>query len=396
MRPITTMYPEDPRAPFYNPQSSTMTPLAKLYIRREKVIPRPCDFDLASNEVLDDAENSEGPVRPECETTDYTPWKPCSVTCGKGIRTRSRKYINEHLAQSAQCNRQLISREMCVADIAECPENADSDDSDEDEFKGDPGTVSEDGSGIGVCETTQWSDFAPCSATCGAGISMRNRYFKNHLGIKKCPHITIVEKQKCMARECTAADIEIPDPLCPAGQWSDWSPCSVSCGRGISIRRRLLLVEPELIDLCTSRVKLNEQRSCEQAETCKWTSQDIQINCNLPIDNGQCRGSFTRYGYDDSQKACKTFEYGGCKGNLNNFLTEEECLDNCGILRRERQQSRNVCELTEWYDWSECSVSCGRGRRNSYREYVNGGNRRACPRAILTRSEVCIQPSCRR
>ncbi|KAG4068199.1 hypothetical protein HA402_008840 [Bradysia odoriphaga] len=32
---ITTMYPEDPRQPFYNPNSDKMTPLAKLYIRRE-------------------------------------------------------------------------------------------------------------------------------------------------------------------------------------------------------------------------------------------------------------------------------------------------------------------------------------------------------------------------
>lgn len=394
MRPITTMYPEDPRAPFYNPRSTVMTPLARLYIRREKVISRPCDFDLDSSQVLDDAENSEGPIRPECHTTDFSEWKPCSVTCGKGIRTRSRKYLDEAKALQAQCNRQIISREMCVASVAECPESSNKDSS-EDEFNNDPGTVADDGTGIGVCETTPWSQFAPCSATCGAGISMRNRYFKNHLGIKKCPHITIVEKQKCMSRECTAADIEAPDPICPAGQWSDWSPCSVSCGRGISIRRRLLLVEPHMVEFCTPRVKLDEQRSCEQAESCQWTEEDGRQNCNLPIDNGQCRGSFARYAYDSNQKKCTTFSYGGCRGNLNNFLTEEECLENCGFLRHERDQSQNQCELTEWSDWSQCSVTCGTGRETAFRQYVNGRGRGNCPYEILSRTQRCSRPSCR-
>lgn len=40
---ITTMYPEDPRSPFYNPDSKDMVPLAKLYLTRDKVIPRNCD-----------------------------------------------------------------------------------------------------------------------------------------------------------------------------------------------------------------------------------------------------------------------------------------------------------------------------------------------------------------
>lgn len=47
------------------------------------------------------------------------------------------------------------------------------------------------GEGIGVCRTTPWTEFSPCSVTCGIGISMRTRTFIDHAGRKKCPHITI-------------------------------------------------------------------------------------------------------------------------------------------------------------------------------------------------------------
>lgn len=33
---------------------------------------------------------------------------------------RTRQYANEELAQQSACNRQLVSKEMCVADIPEC------------------------------------------------------------------------------------------------------------------------------------------------------------------------------------------------------------------------------------------------------------------------------------
>lgn len=59
MYPITTMYPEDPRQPFYNPNSKEMTPLARLYIRKTKTISRNCDDDYLQSQILDVSENTE-------------------------------------------------------------------------------------------------------------------------------------------------------------------------------------------------------------------------------------------------------------------------------------------------------------------------------------------------
>lgn len=59
MYQITPMYPEDPRQPFYNPENMTMTPLARLYIRKVKTIPQNCDTDFLQAQVLDVSENTE-------------------------------------------------------------------------------------------------------------------------------------------------------------------------------------------------------------------------------------------------------------------------------------------------------------------------------------------------
>lgn len=59
MHRITTKYPEDPRAPFYNPDSDKMIPLAKLYIRRDKVISRNCDEELLKAQIDGVLENDD-------------------------------------------------------------------------------------------------------------------------------------------------------------------------------------------------------------------------------------------------------------------------------------------------------------------------------------------------
>lgn len=62
MHKITTKYPEDPRAPFYNPRTASdydMTSLAKLFIRRDKVITRNCDDEILQSQIVDVAENDD-------------------------------------------------------------------------------------------------------------------------------------------------------------------------------------------------------------------------------------------------------------------------------------------------------------------------------------------------
>jgi hypothetical protein len=65
---ITTLYPEDPRAPFYDPTGKPMLPLARLYLSRESVIQKSCDeqsLDKILEEAVQVAENTEDTSRRE-------------------------------------------------------------------------------------------------------------------------------------------------------------------------------------------------------------------------------------------------------------------------------------------------------------------------------------------
>jgi hypothetical protein len=51
--------------------------------------------------------------------------------------------------------------------------------------------------------------------------------------------------------------------------------------------------------------------------------------CSLPPDVGPCDGAFERYYFDEPSGECRTFSYGGCQGNENNFGTLSECDQAC-------------------------------------------------------------------
>uniref|UniRef100_A0A8D0KLT4 Tissue factor pathway inhibitor n=1 Tax=Salvator merianae TaxID=96440 RepID=A0A8D0KLT4_SALMN len=52
-------------------------------------------------------------------------------------------------------------------------------------------------------------------------------------------------------------------------------------------------------------------------------------HCLLENDPGICRGLLVRYFYNTESQICEKFQYGGCLGNANNFLTLKECQDTC-------------------------------------------------------------------
>ncbi|XP_070588010.1 tissue factor pathway inhibitor isoform X2 [Erythrolamprus reginae] len=53
--------------------------------------------------------------------------------------------------------------------------------------------------------------------------------------------------------------------------------------------------------------------------------------CALKADSGPCKALHARYHFNILTRHCELFNFGGCQGNENNFLTLDECQEKCVI-----------------------------------------------------------------
>ncbi|KAK7939000.1 hypothetical protein WMY93_002326 [Mugilogobius chulae] len=64
--------------------------------------------------------------------------------------------------------------------------------------------------------------------------------------------------------------------------------------------------------------------------------------CALKEESGPCKAIKPRYFFNIDSGRCEMFEFGGCGGNDNNFLTKEECEETCVV-----SEDKDPCQLPE-------------------------------------------------
>ncbi|KAM4558878.1 tissue factor pathway inhibitor a isoform 1-T1 [Odontesthes bonariensis] len=76
------------------------------------------------------------------------------------------------------------------------------------------------------------------------------------------------------------------------------------------------------------RGNANNFETLEECEETCVVSAD-KNPCHLPEAPGPCRGLVTRYFFDSNSQQCTHFFYGGCFGNANNFRSMADCQAKC-------------------------------------------------------------------
>ncbi|XP_047450606.1 kunitz-type protease inhibitor 2 [Mugil cephalus] len=75
----------------------------------------------------------------------------------------------------------------------------------------------------------------------------------------------------------------------------------------------------------------DSQQECE--DTCsgvtEMSEEEYAERCGAEPEAGPCRAALKHWFYNSETGSCQSFLYGGCRGNKNNYITEEHCKNTC-------------------------------------------------------------------
>lgn len=342
IRRIKPNFPNDPNSPFYDPTGADMKPLARIHISRQRLYEKNCN-----NPDRDDDQNQ---IK-ACETTPWSEWSECSSKCGAGKKRRNRVYIDPSQANLMGCNKQLTEKQPCFGEESYCNEQVEPERFFSESNNYDP-----------ECTLTEWSPWSSCSTPCGRGHRVRTRTYRNR-NTKRCRASSIhppllEETDECNGEFCignmaplTVSSRSIRN--CRTTKWSEWSPCSKTCGLGEQIRTRSLRREfyettqkskNDSLNDC-AKVLLNEVVACGFNQPVCASNQpnmnQVPEFCFLEPKVGHCRNTVNHFFYEPTENQCRIFPYSGCGGNGNRFSSDEECQRVCGRTFVTPTYSRN-------------------------------------------------------
>ncbi|CAF0865986.1 unnamed protein product [Rotaria sordida] len=298
-----------------------------------------------------------------CMVSEWSSWSHCSVTCGTGMRTRSRTMLKGRDNPQCQSEYQLMEKETCQGMKPSCEQGR-------------------------LTDMIEKKRICMQPIEIGTCTHLERRFYFN-LDMSKCLEFDYsgcgANDNNFLTRDTCEDTCDIllrgrtedgKDTRCMTLPWSEWSACSSVCGRGTQVRFRAYKVKFLAMGFCSE--PLEEFRDCEVpcdsaqmyrlSDTRKTMIKSMETaerkhKCMQPLEPGPCTKFMDRFYFDVTTRKCSKFQYGGCRGNENNFMTQDECEAMCDELIQDQKSMVHDprCLVSMWTEWSSCmNATCHR------------------------------------